>query len=214
MNNRGQLYLFFPLTCAAAIAGLILHVTLPKGFEILYFNHHHNIFSDYIFIFFTRLAEMPLIALPVLLLLRFKGITAALEAVVALTITSIIVQILKKAIFEEAIRPHLFFAYTQTLRLINDMPPLFRHSFPSGHTAGIFCLMTTLSLKASRKESAFIFFIFSVLTALSRIYLLQHFLIDVVAGSMLGMCIAMFTNYLFSNIKIIKKLERPAQEPA
>jgi membrane-associated phospholipid phosphatase len=69
------------------------------------------------------------------------------------------------------------------------------HSFPSGHSEFIFCLMTILSFKWRRFRE--IFFFFAIMIALSRAFLGQHFLSDVVMGSFLGCFGASVSYYLF-----------------
>ena len=58
-------------------------------------------------------------------------------------------------------------------------------SFPSGHTVSAFALFAFFAF-LSKNKYGFIWLIFAVLTAFSRIYLCQHFLIDTFAGSVIG----------------------------
>lgn len=59
-------------------------------------------------------------------------------------------------------------------------------SFPSGHTTAAFCLFTTLALFARRNWVKVVLFLIAFGVAYSRIYLMQHFLSDVLAGSVIG----------------------------
>jgi membrane-associated phospholipid phosphatase len=69
------------------------------------------------------------------------------------------------------------------------------HSFPSGHSEFIFCMMTVLSFRLRKFRE--IFFFIAVMISVSRILLLQHFLSDVVMGAFLGSFGAAVSYYLF-----------------
>ena len=58
-------------------------------------------------------------------------------------------------------------------------------SFPSGHTTAAFASMTALFLTGNKKYS-WLAFIFAILMAIARIYLVVHFASDVVAGIVVG----------------------------
>lgn len=69
------------------------------------------------------------------------------------------------------------------------------HSFPSGHSEFIFCLTTILSFQWRRLRE--IFFFIAIMIALSRAFLGQHFLSDVVMGALTGSFGASVSYYLF-----------------
>lgn len=59
-------------------------------------------------------------------------------------------------------------------------------SFPSGHTTAAFASMTAVFL-VGRKNISWTAFIFAVLMAIARVYLVVHFPSDVVAGIIVGL---------------------------
>lgn len=59
-------------------------------------------------------------------------------------------------------------------------------SFPSGHTAAAFALMFAISILCKHNWQRVLCLAIAVLTGFSRIYLSQHFLEDVLAGSVVG----------------------------
>ena len=85
----------------------------------------------------------------------------------------------------------LFFARPRPLLNEPYMPLLdaFGYSFPSGHSALAFCTVTAL-LYFNRKYGA-VGFIVAALAAFSRVYVAAHYISDVIAGSMLGVIIAL-----------------------
>lgn len=65
-------------------------------------------------------------------------------------------------------------------------------SFPSGHTMSAFGLYSMLTLLSGGKNRYLMFAMagISVLTGISRIFLVQHFLVDVIGGAVFGMLIS------------------------
>ena len=68
-----------------------------------------------------------------------------------------------------------------------------------------FCFCVTLSLYIKRNNWSLFLIVIAFLVGFSRIYLTQHFLIDVLVGALIGSLIALLTyNYLE---KFILKIE-------
>ena len=68
-------------------------------------------------------------------------------------------------------------------------PPTTTHSFPSGHSATSFACATVLSAYAPRLRIPL--YVLATLIALSRLYNGDHFPLDVLAGALLGVLIAL-----------------------
>ena len=75
------------------------------------------------------------------------------------------------------------------------------YSFPSGHTTSIFSICILLSLIINQKKYNYVFFMIALLVGFSRIYLSQHFLMDVFVGSLVGSMITIFT-FLFLRYRL------------
>ena len=71
------------------------------------------------------------------------------------------------------------------------------HSFPSGHTITAFSFFMALSFFTKRPSLHFLYFISALLVGYSRVYLSQHFAIDVLAGSFIGVSVTMLCKYYF-----------------
>ena len=87
-------------------------------------------------------------------------------------------------------------------------------SFPSGHATTAFTLFTCLALIVPNKLLKILFFAIAALAAYSRIYISQHWLVDIFAGSIIGVTIA--TGFYFIFIKsssFSDKLNRPLIQP-
>jgi membrane-associated phospholipid phosphatase len=72
------------------------------------------------------------------------------------------------------------------------------NSFPSGHTTAAFSLYTLLALLLGRKQYGWVWVVLATLVGLSRVYLLQHFWMDILAGAMIG---TFFSTLLFAAYK-------------
>lgn len=76
-------------------------------------------------------------------------------------------------------------------------------SFPSGHTMSAFGLYSMMALLSRGKNRYLLMTLagFSVLTGVSRIFLVQHFLVDVIGGAVLGMLISLLIWKIWENKK-------------
>jgi membrane-associated phospholipid phosphatase len=86
--------------------------------------------------------------------------------------------------------------------LVNDVQMHKQHSFPSGHSTTIFALATILSLHFKSYRTGIILFFISIFTAYSRVYLSQHFIQDVLAGSMFGVVFSSIIYIYLEKMKI------------
>ncbi len=71
------------------------------------------------------------------------------------------------------------------------------NSFPSAHTAAAFGIYTFLAMLVRNKWIAFYSMVIAILVAISRVYLAQHFVEDVLVGSIIGLFIGLFVYYLY-----------------
>ena len=74
------------------------------------------------------------------------------------------------------------------------------HSFPSGHTITAFAFFLVLAFYTRKQGLHFLYFVLALLVGFSRIYLSQHFAIDVLAGSAVGILAVITCKYLFEKL--------------
>ncbi|NJK86360.1 MAG: phosphatase PAP2 family protein [Bacteroidales bacterium] len=82
-------------------------------------------------------------------------------------------------------------------------------SFPSGHATSAFALFFCLAVLVHQNSMKLLFFMSALLISFSRVYLSQHFLLDVYVGSFIGLIISiLFCKwiYLSENIQLNKPL--------
>jgi membrane-associated phospholipid phosphatase len=93
---------------------------------------------------------------------------------------------------------------------IVDMSELYIHnSFPSGHSTQAFAIFICLSLFVRNHLNKLLFLGIAILVAFSRVYLSQHWLVDITVGSIIGSLTAMVLYYLVVSLDKMKKLNRP-----
>jgi len=194
-------YFFVPYI-AFLIAGLFAIIFLDKGEFFLFVNSNAGGFWDYFFFYSTYLGDgyTYLIVVIVALLIRVRYFAIG---VLSYASSGIAAQILKR-IFDVP-RPWKFFCKADWLHLPLDIKPHSHHSFPSGHTASAFSLFMFLSLFIRNKALKATFFLCALITAISRVYLVQHFFIDVYIGSILGVFFTVIVYYIFINSGNLRK---------
>jgi membrane-associated phospholipid phosphatase len=151
-------------------------------------NHWHNPFLDWIMKQATHLGEGWL-AVPVCLLIIYKDKRLGFAISVICIASALITQFNKHFVFDNALRPSILLKQFN-LHFVEGVEMLGYHSFPSGHTTAAFAVFTTLAFIYPKSKFQIVFLFLALLTAFSRIYLLQHFLRDTVVGSLIGFATA------------------------
>ena len=177
--------------------GLTSLIFFNKGDAVLLMDCYHLDFLDIFFRSITTFGEFSgfLISLVILLFVtkKFKNkyvITLILSALLSLGIS----QFSKHVLFSSEHRPSFYYDLTK----VDGEEQHKNNSFPSGHTAAAFTFVTVLAIGLKRSWIQLIMPFLGSLVAISRIYLGQHFLMDVVVGAILGIFIATFV-FHFSN---------------
>ncbi len=160
----------------------------------MYINHFQLPGSDFFASNVTYLGDgIFAVILSVLLLLfnRKVGVLVILSYLMSAGIT----QTLKHTIFADAGRPIQFFQQTNLVHFIDGVTVHAYNSFPSGHTTSVFALCSMLSICYQKPSFQVLFFLVAIITGLTRVYLLQHYLIDVIAGSFIGVLSSILLYY-------------------
>ena len=180
--SRALILVFFP-------ALLFPFLFFDKGYWVLWLNAQRTTSLDTLFIYITELGNGFFIGAIALVLLLFFKWRYFFELLIGFLIQAIPVVTFKQLIFKDAPRPFLFFNKNEAgiLDLIIDYPIHSLHSFPSGHTATAFFIFGFLALQVRNKLVSVLFLILAFGVGVSRIYLLQHFFMDVYVGMCMGL---------------------------
>jgi membrane-associated phospholipid phosphatase len=163
-----------------------------KGAASLALNEIHNPVFDIFFRYITWGGDGIVIAIICFVLLFVRLRFGILMTLVSF-ISAFLVSLLKK--FYDEPRPSRFFE-GQDLNWVDGLKLYANHSFPSGHAAAAFTMCLLFTFFVVDKKYTIYFFLLAFFVALSRVYLFQHFLIDVWIGSLCGVVFGTLLYYL------------------
>lgn len=189
------------------ITGALLLILSNKDKLHLYFNSYHNEYANSVFYYLTFLGD-GWTALCIAIALLFVRYRYSIIVVLSYLLSSTAVQILKRFVFNDHIRPALFFKNNPDLYLIPGVDNNIFHSFPSGHSTTAFAVYLGLALFISNKWLKLCMFTLALLIALSRVYLSQHFFEDIYAGSVIGVASTLLIYFVLSQNKQETGLDR------
>lgn len=199
----------------------VLLFSYDKAELHLLLNSCHNPVADVFFKYYSMLAEWPCYVIgliPLLFYCRMWTIFYALSEIVGALITQILKHI------AHAPRPKTFFQDIPNVDLpvVEGVHLHSSNSFPSGHSSTFFIFFTVIALllvnyfvknketlrpifrKSVVQQTIFIaLLLLAILGGYSRIYLSQHFLLDVSVGSFIGVLVPCMI-FLFFGKKIMK----------
>lgn len=177
----------FILPYLGLLVGLgVYQILYRQGIIALEVNRHFSLVADIFFKYVTYLGDGAFCVMLGFLFLfwsRAKGIAI----LVSYAISGILAQLIKNFGFPKEPRPAAYFdGMMNTLHTVSGIELSHWNSFPSGHTTSAFAVFALLAVWIKSPMLKFLCLIVAVLIGFSRMYLLQHFLIDVYVGSILG----------------------------
>ncbi|MEN0002491.1 MAG: phosphatase PAP2 family protein [Bacteroidota bacterium] len=186
LYRENQWFFLLCLLYLLIVAGLI--IVLDKGEGIYFFSDHRSYFGDIFFTYGTQLGEEKgyFAILGIFLCYRYRY--ALVLPLIGLSVS--IVSFSLKKIFA-APRPFAYFSDLDLMDQIQVVEGIVLNagptSFPSGHTMSGFTLLTYAALCSPWKRfTGPLFAVIAIIVGISRVYLVQHFLEDILAGALLG----------------------------
>lgn len=169
-----------------------------------------NKFANLFFYYITYLGDGTVAAF-ILLIILFYNMRLGIYCTSSFLSASIFSIILKKFFFDDANRPHFIFTYFERIKLntVEGVDLYIHNSFPSGHSTQAFAIFMCLAFVSRTQVMKFLLFALALFTALSRVYLSQHWLIDITAGSVIGTCFSVLFYYVFIAKNNLQKLNKP-----
>ncbi len=206
MNNKAlaknNIRYFYYIYLIFLIIGSIFLLFIPYGEIILSVNSIANPTLDVIAIFLTKFGLGVTMGILTLIFL-FIRYYYALASLISLAFTGIFTGILKKIIFKGLPRPTAYFNKDLFHHLIPGFDYHDLNTFPSGHSMTAFAIVLLLAVAIDNKWWSLILPFGGLLVASTRVYLLQHFFLDIYAGSVFGVACTLlglyFAKLLFKN---------------
>lgn len=177
------------------IATFVFAMMQSKAETHMIINAYNASWADTFFKHFTQMGgAIPWVLAGLLLFYRYR---LSLYIIATQTATALITYILKQ-IFSVP-RPSILLSQLgYDFHTVEGVSLHSTLSFPSGHTASAFALMFAISVLCKRQWQKALCLIIAILVGFSRIYLSQHFVQDVLAGSIVGILAVTLTAYWFT----------------
>ncbi|NJL14795.1 MAG: phosphatase PAP2 family protein [Microscillaceae bacterium] len=192
-----------------ALAGGVFLFFCEKGQMVLWLNALHQPGWDIFFKYYTFVGDGFFYALVCLGLFGWRRHWGGL-GLLCFALTGLTAQFLKKWIFSDALRPMAFFKDRVELHWVEGVVVHSYQSFPSGHTVTAFSCFCLLALLWPRPIWGILGLGLAMLAGLSRVYLGQHFWVDVYAGAWLG---TVFTWLIFALLLPYLEVASPGTRP-
>lgn len=196
-QTNTQLVLSPTLIIVVLLSPLLL---LKKGTVLLFINSFHNPILDSVFVFLSAIGNGVTIVICALLVLLFFKLRYFFQLLLSFAIQLILVIVFKQVVFNNMLRPYRYFNLNKDgiLNLVKGVKVYTVDTFPSGHTATIFFLVTFFILMFNNKKVTWLLFSLGLFVGLSRVYLVQHFFIDVYFGLIFGVLSSILAYYSIS----------------
>lgn len=178
------------------VTGALLQMVFTHEELFLAINSRHSYWGDVIMTGVTYIGDGITFGVMLAFILLLRKYKLFLTAASVLLLTTLIVQIAKHYFNEP--RPIKYFG--EDSYLVHTVKWVTVHgscSFPSGHTTTAFAMFCFLALISNNKLTGILFMGLALLAAWSRIYLAQHFFVDVYVGSIIGTLCSFLVYTLF-----------------
>lgn len=176
---------FLPYLLALAGVG-VLQMLYTQEQLMQWVNIRNSPFADTLFPYITYLGDGATYVILCLILLIYNR-PIGFMAFASFALSSLTSLFLKTIVFPNSLRPLKFFEHsTFEYHIIKELDIYSYNSFPSGHTTTAFAMFSLLAILDDQKGRGVIFLLLAMLAGYSRVYLFQHFVEDVYAGSLVG----------------------------
>lgn len=196
---RDNGWFYYPYLVLLAVCTYFL-VVLNKGDVTIFFNSHNTPFLDIFFKYFTYVGTF-WICLPLIVYFFKCDKMYAYLLLSSYALSGIVTQLLKRVLIDPNFRPYWELKYN--FHQVEGELIKKTFSFPSGHTCTAFLMFLVFSFYFKNHYLSFIFFVAAVLVGISRMYLYQHFFVDTVVGSFMGVLFTTVIYIVFKRKKLI-----------
>ena len=203
---------FMALCVGTSIIFLYPILFFPKGEFELFINQFHYPALDLFFRYITHFGDGSLLAV-LLIALLFYNYSAAILSAFTIVFQAVLISIFKRWIFAGLERPLAFFGEAVPLNFVDGVDVHTTNTFPSGHTATGFALFALMFIVIRNRGVivSTLLFMLAFIVGFSRVYILQHFVIDVYFGAIFGILsvvLGLYSMKLFFDKKKLETLEK------
>lgn len=192
LRNNCSFFIPFAVIWISAFAFAMMQ---GKAETHMIINACHAPWADIFFKYFTQVGGiLPWIVIVCALFYRYR---VTLFLLASQLVTTLFVYPLK-VLFAVPRPSVLLLELGYQFHAVKDVSLHSTMSFPSGHTASAFALMLAIAVLCRKGWQKTTCLTIACLAGFSRIYLSQHFLQDVLAGSVLGILAVWLTAYWFT----------------
>ena len=182
-----------------AVGVLPLVILITQSESLLMINGNNSKILDQLMYHITRLPELFMIVF-VIVLSAFHERKVFLSTIIAMSICGLSIVIFKQIIFSDFERPLAWLSSNKiNYHKVDGIKLHSNGSFPSGHTMSAFCALAIAGFISKNGFVQFLLFLLACASAYSRVYVAQHYLMDVYAGALIGYFYALLIYQLFSN---------------
>jgi membrane-associated phospholipid phosphatase len=198
--NQSSLLKAIIISSFIGLALIFLSLYLGKDSLFLLLNGNAGFMADFFFRYCTYIGD-GIVWVPIALLFIFYRKKLLPLVFSAIIVSTLFVQISKNFIFPNEARPSNAISQTNLIHTVKGVELHSNNSFPSGHTTTVFCIYFLGCLIIGGNWMIYGGFIIALLTGYSRIYLAQHFPLDVGAGmitAVISIGISLWIQQLFN----------------
>lgn len=143
-----------------------------------------------------------LFAFIIIIALLFVSLRKSLYILASYAGAALVSSFCKYILYPNTFRPYSTFGYfirEKKLNIVEGVDMVSIRSFPSGHALSAFSLFFCLILMTKNQALKALFFLLAFVSSFSRLYLSQHWLIDVYVGSLIGVGFSLLFYVVFYN---------------
>jgi len=207
LKNNALILLLYALLL---LSSLYLIANYDKLQVHLFFNNMvGSVFINAFFYYITYLGD-GIFALFLLIFVCLYNLRVGIYTTLTFLLATLFTQLLKHWVFDDIDRPWMIFQQQQELglQLVEGVDNHIHNSFPSGHATQAFALFICLAFTSKNSLLKLFFFLVASLTAFSRVYISQHWLNDIVAGSLIGIFFSTLLYFAFYQQSKLNFLDR------
>jgi len=209
-RNAGFLWFLIGYFVFLVAGGCIL-LGCRYGDVVLWVNEYSRVELDSTIEWITRLG-LGSTAVIFSLSLGTYRLRYAIMLLFNLALLGIVSVVFKNLLLPDLVRPLKYFDPQVFSRMVSLHDYNLLHSFPSGHSMTIFAMTSMVAYFFGKRTVGICCILIAVLVGFSRIYLLQHFFVDVYFGSLFGVLCTFFTIWLGDFVIKLNKI-RLFREP-